>query len=75
MAHNTKIRELAIKYRNEGHTLLETSKFFNISRNTLKNDHLIGENLLSFIWFISIKFVAPLAVLVIMLNAIGLKIF
>ena len=46
-----------------------------ISRNTLKNDRLIGENLLSFIWFISIKFVAPLAVLVIMLNAIGLKIF
>ena len=46
-----------------------------ISRNTLKNDSLIGENLLSFIWFISIKFIAPLAVLVIMLNAIGLKIF
>ena len=46
-----------------------------ISRNTLENDRLIGENLLSFIWFISIKFIAPLAVLVIMLNAIGLKIF
>ena len=46
-----------------------------ISRDSLKKDHVIGENLLSLIWYISIKFIAPLAVLVIMLNAIGLKIF
>ncbi len=45
-----------------------------ISKETINEDNLISSRLLKFIWSLSIKFIAPMAVFFIMLNAIGINI-
>tara|TARA_Y100000590_G_scaffold417154_1_gene516600 strand:- start:2425 stop:3798 length:1374 start_codon:yes stop_codon:yes gene_type:complete len=45
-----------------------------VSRETINEDNLISSRFLKFIWSLSIKFIAPMAVFFIMLNAIGINI-
>ena len=45
-----------------------------ISKETINEDNLISSRLLKFIWSLSVKFIAPMAVFFIMLNAIGINI-